>query len=49
MLEFLEFTFGRAIGKLFLFGILAIPALALLGCFGALPKKSRKKDTDAEK
>lgn len=48
MLEFLEFTFGRLIGKLFLFGVLAFPVLALLGYFAALGKKNRKSDSDAE-
>lgn len=46
MLEFIEFTLGRTLGKLFLIGVFALPALALIGYFGILSKRGRKDGPD---
>ncbi|WP_345531516.1 hypothetical protein [Viridibacterium curvum] len=49
MAEHLQWIFGSTLSRLFLYGVFALPALALFGYFGALGKRSHKRDESADR
>jgi hypothetical protein len=47
--DFFSWIAERSLGKLFMYAILALPILALLGLIGVFPKKNGKNEGSEKK